>query len=337
MSIEVIMKKYGFYLAGLILLLFLFQPAKLFAQSGYKVVGSIDIGGEAKWDYLSVDPDSHRLYVSNATKIHIIDLTTNKVIGTISGLNGVHGIVVVPASGKGFISNGRSDNIVVFDLKTLKVIDSLTIPGKKPDAIIYDPFSKRVFSFNGGSANATAIDGMTGKVIGTVKLDGNPEFAASDEKGKMFVNLEKENAIESFDPITLKVTAKWLIAPVESPSGLAIDLKNNRLFSAGGNKLMAIVNASTGNLLASLPIGGRVDGAAFDQKMQLAFSSNGEGTMTIIKEASPDKFVVVENVTTLPGARTMAVDQSTHKVYTLALIEKEKGKKSFGVLILEKK
>jgi DNA-binding beta-propeller fold protein YncE len=325
------------YFSSLILILFLFHPAQLFPQSGYKVVGSIDIGGEGRWDYLSVNEATHRLYVSNATKIHIIDLTNNKVIGTISGLNGVHGIAVVPASGKGFISNGRSNNIVVFDFKTLKVIDSLVIPGKKPDAIVYDPFSKRVFSFNGGSANATAIDGMTGKVVGTVKLDGNPEFAASDEKGKMYVNLEKENAIECFDPMTLKVIAKWLIAPVESPSGLAINLKNNRLFSTGGNKLMAIVDAANGKLIASLPIGGRVDGAGFDQQMQLAFSSNGEGTMTVIKEESRDKFVVVENVPTLPGARTMAVDQSTHKIYTLALIEKEKDKKSFGVLILEKK
>jgi DNA-binding beta-propeller fold protein YncE len=316
---------------------FLFHPAQLFPQSGDKVVGSIEIGGEGRWDYLSVDTASHRLYVSNATKIHIIDLTNNKIIGTISGLNGVHGIAVVPASNKGFISNGKSDNIVVFDLKTFKVIDSLAISGKKPDAIVYDPFSKRVFSFNGGSANATAIDGMTGKVIGSVKLGGNPEFAASDEKGKMFVNLEEENAIQSFDPITLKVTATWKITPVESPSGLAIDLKHNRLFSAGGNKLMAVVDASTGKLLASVPIGGRVDGAGFDQKRQLAFSSNGEGTMTIIKESTPGKFVVMENVTTLSGARTMTVDQSTHKVYTLALIEKEKGKKSFGVLILEKK
>src|ERR1035437_2191696 len=331
------MKNRSLFLFALVIILSIFNPAQLFPQSGYKVVGSIDIGGEGRWDYLSVNEATHRLYVSNATKIHIIDLTTNKVIGTISGLNGVHGIAVVPASGKGFISNGKSNDIVVFDLKTFKVIDSLAIPGKKPDAIVYDPFSKRVFSFNGRSSNATAIDGMTAKIIGTVHLDGNPEFAASDEKGKMFVNLEKENAIESFDPMTLKVTAKWMIAPVESPSGLAIDLKNNRLFSVGGNKMMAIVDASTGKLLASPPIGGRVDGAGFDQKRQLAFSSNGEGTMTVIKEESANKFVVLENVPTLPGARTMTVDQSTHKVYTLALIEKEKDKKSFGVLILEKK
>jgi DNA-binding beta-propeller fold protein YncE len=331
------LKNHSFFLPALIILIFLFHPAQLFPQSGYKVVGSIDIGGEGGWDYLSVDTASHKLYVSNSSKIHIIDLTTNKLIGTISGLNGVHGIAVVPASGKGFISNGKRDNIIVFDLITLKVIDSLTIPGKKPDAIIYDPFSKRVFSFNGGSSNATAIDGMTGKVLGSVKLGGNPEFAASDEKGKMFVNLEEENAIQSFDPITLKVIATWKISPVESPSGLAIDLQHNRLFSAGGNKLMAVVDASSGKLLASVPIGTRVDGAGFDQVRQLAFSSNGEGTLTIIKESAPGKFVVVENIKTLPGARTMTVDQSTHKVYTLALIDKGNNKKSFGVLILEKK
>jgi DNA-binding beta-propeller fold protein YncE len=331
------MKKSTFYLSTFILIIFLFHPAQILPQSGYKVAGSIDIGGEERWDYLSIDETAHRLYVSNSTQIHIIDLTANKVIGSISGLNGVHGIAVVPESNKGFISNGRSDNIIVFDLTTLKIIDSLTIPGKKPDAIIYDPFSNRVFSFNGGSSNATAIDGITGKVIGTVKLDGNPEFAVSDEKGKIFVNLEEQNAIEVFNSKTLKVMAKWLISPVKSPSGLAIDLENNRLFSVGANKLMAILDAGSGKLLASLPIGGRVDGAGFDQEMKLAFSSNGEGTMTVIKEESPNKFTVIDNIPTLPGARTMTIDQTTHKIYTLASIDNGKGQKSFGVLILEKK
>jgi DNA-binding beta-propeller fold protein YncE len=329
------MNNKGLKLYVLLFALFLSIPTISFSQSGYKVTGSIELGGESRWDYLYADSEMHRLYVSNSTKVHVVDLTNNKVIGTITNLHGVHGIAICPVSGKGFISNGQTNSITIFDVKTLKVTGSIEVLGKKPDAIVYDPFTKRVFSFNGGSANATAIDGITGKIVGTVKLDGNPEFAVSDEKGKMFVNLEKENAIEGFDPVTLNITNKWLIAPVEGPSGLAIDLKHNILFSTGDNKLMAIVDASTGKLISSPPIGGRVDGGTFDQTRQLAFSSNGEGTMTIIKEAAPDNFSVVENVPTLKGARTITIDQSTHKIYSSAMITKGT-ETTFGVLIIEK-
>jgi len=329
------MKNQSFKFNVLLIALFLSLPAVSFSQSGYKVTGQIAIGGDTRWDYLIADSSTHRLYVSNATKVHIVDLTSNKVIGTISNLHGVHGIAVCPVSGKGFISNGQTNSITVFDVNTFKVIDSIAVPGKKPDAIIYDPFTKRVFSFNGGTANVTAIDGITGKIVGNVKLDGNPEYAVSDEKGKMFVNLEKENAIESFDPVSLKVTNKWSIAPVEGPSGLSIDLQDNILFSTGDNKMMAVVDASTGKLLASPPIGARVDGGTFDQSRKLAFSSNGEGTMTVIKVEAHDKFTVLENVPTIKGARTITVDQSTHKIYSSAMISKG-SETTFGVLVIEK-
>jgi YVTN family beta-propeller protein len=315
---------------SIFLISFIFSSTT-FSQSGYKVTGTITIGGEGRWDYLIVDSTMHRLYVSHSTMIHIIDLTNNKVIGEIKDLHGVHGIAICPESGKGFISNGQNNTVTVFDVKTFKVTGTVETTGKKPDAIVYEPFSKRVFTFNGGSANATAIDGITGKVVGTVKLDGNPEFAVSNNMGKMYVNLEEENAIEVFDPMTLKVTNKWLIAPVTSPSGLAMDLENNRLFSVG-KKMMAIVDAENGKMLASPSIGDRVDGCAFDQLYKCAFSSNGEGTMTVISEKSPNNFPVVENVKTLPGARTITIDQSTHKLYTLAMVDKV-----FSVLIIEKK
>ncbi len=329
------MKVQGINIYILFFALFLSLPAISFSQSGYKVTGSIVLGGESRWDYLSVDQTTNRLYVSNSSKVHVVDLNTNKVIGVISNLHGVHGVAVCNASGKGFISNGKSNSITVFDLKTLKVTDSIEVPGKNPDAIIYDPFTKRVFSFNAGTANVTAIDGMTGKIVGNIKLDGNPEFAVSDEKGKMFVNLEKEGAIEEFNPATLKVTNKWLIAPVEGPSGLSIDLKDNILFSTGDNKMMAVVDASNGILLASPTIGSRVDGGTFDQERKLAFSSNGEGTMTVIK-VEAGKFTVVENVPTLKGARTITIDQSTHKIYSSAMITNG-SETTFGVLIIEKK
>jgi DNA-binding beta-propeller fold protein YncE len=331
------MKRQTMFFFIIILTLLLFNNVNLIAQSsGYKVTGSIDIGGEGRWDYLSVDTTMHRLYISHATKVHVIDLTDNIVLGEIAGLHGVHGIAIVPKSGKGFISNGQDNSITVFDINTFKVLDSVKIPGKKPDAIVYEPFSNRVFAFNGGSANATAIDGSTGKIVGSVKLDGNPEFATSDEKGGMYVNLEEENAIELFNPLTLKVTAKWSIEPCKGPSGLAIDLINNKLFSTGSNRLLAVVDTKTGKVV-TLPIGGRVDGCAVDQTWHYAFSSNGDGTMTVIKEESPDKIVVVDNIQTIQGARTITIDQSTHKIYSLAMLDKGKDKKSFGVLIIEKK
>jgi DNA-binding beta-propeller fold protein YncE len=341
------MKKLAIYFSCVVITALL-QPANLFSQtSGYKVIGTIDIGGEGRWDYLSVDTSMHRLYVSHGTKVHVINLNTNSIIGEITNLYGVHGIVAVPEFSKGFISNGRDISVTIFDLKTLKTINNIKIPGVNPDAIIYDPFSKRIFTFNNRSGDATAINPETNEVIGNIKLDGAPEYAVSDLKGKMYVNLEDKNAINVFDPKTLKVIQKWSIEPVTEPSGLAMDRENKRLFSVGRNKLMAIVDAESGKLISTQPIGGGVDGCAFDPLTHLVFSSNGEGTITVIKEETPNQFKVMDNVVTQKGARTITLDPTTHLVYTIGMLDKpEKEKtestskddsKSFGVLILGQK
>lgn len=303
--------------------------------SDYKVTGKIIIGGEGRWDYTAVDASNHRLYVSHATKVHVVDLTTNKVVGEIDGLNGVHGIAFAPEFGKGFISNGRNDTVTVFDLKTFKTLGGIHVTGTNPDAIVYEPFTKRIFTFNGRSSNATAIDAKTDKVVGTVKLDGKSEFSASNGKGRMYVNIEDKSLIEEFNPKTLKVISKWPIAPCESPSGLALDIKNNRLFAGGDNKLMAVVDAKSGKVITAVPIGGRVDACAFDPTTNLAFSSNGEGTLTVVKEISPSEFKVLDNVPTEKGLRTMALDPATHNVYLIGMIDDKDNSKSFGVLVLE--
>jgi DNA-binding beta-propeller fold protein YncE len=309
----------------------------LFSQTNvYKISGTIDIGGEGRWDYTAVNVQLHRLYVSHGTKVHVINLNSNSVIGEIDSLNGVHGIAFADEFGKGFISNGRSDAVTVFDLKTNKTIDSIAVPGKNPDAIVYDPYSKRIFTFNGHSSNSTAIDAKTDKVVGTMALDGKPEFAVSNGKGLMYVNLEDKSKIVEFNPKTLKVLNVWSIAPGEDPSGLAFDVKNNILFSGCDNNLMMIVNAKTGKVITSEPIGGHVDACGFDPETNLAFSSNGEGTLTVVQETSPTEFKVVDNVATEKGLRTMALDPTTHKVYLIGMLTRKDDSKSFGILILDK-
>ncbi|HEX8071110.1 MAG TPA: hypothetical protein VF546_14235 [Pyrinomonadaceae bacterium] len=283
-------------------------------RSGYHVLNQYKLGGEGGWDYLTVDSKARRLYVSHATHVVVVDADTGAVVGDIPDTPGVHGIAVVEDAGKGYVSNGRASTVTVFDLKTLKALKQIPV-GKNPDAIIYDAASKRVFTMNGASHDATAIDVQTDTVAGTLALGGKPEFAVTDEQGRVFVNIEDKSAIVEFDSRRLAVEATWPIAPAEEPSGLAFDRKHRRLFSAGSNKLMAVVNADTGKVLTTLPIGGGVDAAAFDPETGLIFSSNGDGTLTVVHEDAPDKYSVVENVTTQRGARTMALDPKTHKVY----------------------
>ena len=244
----------------------------------------------------------------------VVDTRTEKVIGEISDTPGVHGIALAPKLHKGFISCGRADHVVVFDLKTLKTTGHVTT-GKNPDAICYEPVSSRIFTFNGASKDSTAFDAKTGLVAGTVPMGGKPEFCQADGKGNLYVNNEDTSEILEVDANALKVTRKWPVAPCESPSGLAIDLKRARLFSVCENKLMAISDIAAGKLLTTLPIGEGADGVAFDPGSGTAFSSNGEGTMTVVKEVK-GKYDVVQTVTTKRGARTVAVDTSTHRVYT---------------------
>jgi YVTN family beta-propeller protein len=289
--------------------------AKQKSPSGYHVVKQVKLGGEGGWDYLTFDAKGKRLFISRSTHVMVVDADTFAVVGDIPDTQGVHGIALAEDLGKGYTSNGRANAVTVFDLKTLKVLKQVPV-GQNPDAIIYDPASKRVFTMNGRSNDATAIDAATDTVAGTVALGGRPEFAVSDERGHVFANLEDKSAVVEFDSRKLgDVLARWPIAPAEEPSGLAIDRKHARLFSTGANKTLAVLDAETGKVVTTLPIGGSVDAAGFDPGLGFAFTSNGEGTLTVVREESPGKFTVLENVATQRGARTMALDPKTHRVF----------------------
>lgn len=287
------------------------------AGPGYHVVKTYKLGGEGGWDYLTVDASARRFYISRGTHVMVLDADSGKNVGEIPDTPGVHGIALAPELGKGFVSNGREGTVTVFDIKTLAPIGSKIKVGENPDAILYEPATKRVFTFNGRSQDSTAIDAASGKVLGTIKLDGKPEFAASDAKGEVFVNIEDKSELTVIDPNKLEVKAKWPLAPCTEPSGLAIDRKNRRLFVGCDNKMMAVVDADSGKILATPAIGEGVDATAYDDESGLAFASCGEGVLTVVKEDSPQKFRVVENVKTEPGARTMALDMKTHNVFTV--------------------
>jgi DNA-binding beta-propeller fold protein YncE len=286
------------------------------ASPGYHVITKIPAGGEGGWDYVTVDPDGNRLFLSRGTHAMVIDLGTNSVIGDIANTPGIHGVALAPELNRGFTSNGRDSSVTIFDYKTLAPITVLKIPARGPDAIFYDPATKRVFTFNGGSSNATAIDAANGTVVGNVDLAGKPEGAVF-ENGRGYANLEDKSEIAVFDPKTLAVLARWPLAPCEEPTGLAIDRVHQRLFAGCGNKTMAIVDMKTGKVVASVPVGDGVDAAGFDAETQLAFTSNGEGSITVVHEDTPDKYSVVETVPTQRGARTMAVNPKTHRLYTV--------------------
>src|SRR5580698_11585524 len=294
----------------------LIAPAGATAAPGYHLIHTYQLGGDGGWDYLSIDSSARRLYISRATHVMVIDADSGKPVGDIPDTPGVHGIALAPELGRGFISNGREGTVTIFDLKTLQATTKVKA-GENPDAILYDPASKRVFAFNGRSHDATAIDAAAGQVLGTIKLEGKPEFAASDGKGEIFVNIEDKSQIDAIDPAKLEVKASWPLAPCEEPSGLAIDRENRRLFAGCGNKMMAVVDADTGKVLATPPIGEGVDATTFDDGTGLAFASCGEGVMTVVKEESPDKFSVAENVPTQAGARTLALDAKTHNIFVV--------------------
>lgn len=300
-------------LAFFISLLATFSPA---ADSGYKVIKTYKLGGEGGWDYLNLDSASRRLYISRATHVIVIDADSGKSVGDIPDTPGVHGIALAPELGRGFVSNGREGTVTIFDIDSLKLINKVKV-GDNPDAILYDPATKRVFTFNGKSQDSTAIDAAKGTVLGTIKLEGKPEFAASDGKGMIFVNIEDKSQLDAIDPAKLEVKSRWPLAPCEEPSGLAIDRKNRRLFAGCDNKMMAVVDADSGKVLATPAIGDGVDATAFDESTGLAFASCGEGVLTVVHEESPSKFSVVENVKTQQGARTLALDEKTHQVFVV--------------------
>jgi DNA-binding beta-propeller fold protein YncE len=286
------------------------------AGPGYHVVTTYKVGGDGGWDYLTTDSDARRLYISRGTHVMVLDADSGKSVGDIADTPGVHGIALAPELGKGFTSNGREGTVSVFDIKTLATSSKVKV-GDNPDAILYDPATKRVFTFNGRSQDSTAIDAASGKVLGTIKLDGKPEFAASDAKGGVWVNIEDKSELVAIDPNKLEVKAKWPLAPCTEPSGLSIDRKNRRLFVGCDNKMMAVVDPDSGKVLATPAIGDGVDATAFDAETGLAFASCGEGVLTVVREESPDKFSVAENVPTQQGARTLALDSKTHNVFVV--------------------
>jgi YVTN family beta-propeller protein len=281
------------------------------AASGYHVIKTIPVAGNEGWDYIAVDSDARRVYVSHSSHVVVLDADTYAEVGNIPDTQGVHGIAIVPELGRGFISNGRANTVTIFDTKTLKPLSTVKA-GTNPDAIIYDAGTKRVFTMNGSSKDTTAINASDGSLAGTLPLGGKPEFAVADGKGSIFVNIEDTSELVQFDPQNLKVLHRWPLAPCKEPSGMAADLKTRRLFLGCDNKMMAVINADTGKVIATPAIGEGVDANTFDPDSNLAFASNGEGTLTVVHEDSPDKFTVVENVPTKKSARTMALDLKTH-------------------------
>jgi YVTN family beta-propeller protein len=300
------------------------------AADGYQILKKIPIPGQGSWDYLAVDDAGRRLYVSHGTQVEVLDVDSGAIVGHIPNTLGVHGIAIASDLGRGFISNGKSSTVTIFDLKTLKVTGEVPT-GKKPDAIIYDAATSRVFAFNGDSNSATVIEAADGKVAGTVDLGGGPEFAVADGAGYVYNNLEDESLVLKIDSRKLKVEQRWPTAPCASPSSLAMDRPNRRLFIGCRSKVMAVMNADTGQVIGTLPIGDHVDATAFDPDSRLIFNSNGEGTITVIHQDSPDKYSVVENVKTLPRAKTMALDPKTHQLF-LSTAEAEQ----FEVLVVAK-
>jgi DNA-binding beta-propeller fold protein YncE len=283
--------------------------------ASYRVGNKIPISGEGGWDYVTVDPDNRRVYISHTTEVVVLDADTNAVVGRVDALKGVHGVAIAPQFSRGFISNGQSGTVTVFDTKTLKKVGDEIKVEKNPDAIVYDPATGRVFIFNGGSSSATVIDAELVAVVGTVSLPGKPEFAVADGANAMFVNLEDKNVIARIDSRKLLVEQLFALAPCQEPSGMAMDRATRRLFVGCGNKLMAVVNADTGKLIATMPICSGVDATTFDPEAALIFHSCGDGSMTIVHEDSPDKYTAQEPLQTRAGSRTMGIDTKTHKLF----------------------
>ena len=281
-------------------------------------VHKIAVGGEGGWDYLTVDPDARRLYVSRGTKVVVVDTESEKVVGELPDTPGVHGIAVAPELGKGFTSNGSDSSVTVFDLKTLKPTGKVKASGT-PDAILYDPSVGRVFTFNHRTDDTTAIDAGAGTVAGTLALGGEPEGAVADGKGHIFVNIRSKSEVVEFDGKTLKILNRWPLAPGTRPTGLALDREHRRLFSTCANQKMVVMDADKGTVLGAADIGRGADGCVFDPSKGLAYSSNGgDGTVTAVGEAGPGQFKTVATIPTQATARTMAIDPTTHRLYLSA-------------------
>ena len=286
--------------------------------SGYHLAKRVALGGEGDWDYLEVDPNTHRVFITRGTHVMVIDPEQGKVIGDVPKTPFVHGIAIAADLHRGFTTNGDTSSVTIFDTNTLEKIAE-PITGKEPDAILYDPSTKRAFAMN-RTGTSTVIDATSGKVVGTVSLGGQPEFGVADGKGRVFVDLENKNALAEVDAKTMKLLNTWPLAPCAEPSGLAIDAVHERLFVGCHNKVMAFVDGDSGKVLGTIPIGDGVDADRFDSATGFAFASCGDGTLTVAHEDSPDKLTLVEHIKTELGARTMALDYATHTVYSVTAL-----------------
>jgi YVTN family beta-propeller protein len=296
------------------LLLIVLATGSQAAGPGYHLLKTISVPGDGGWDYVTVDGAARRVYVSHGTEVVVLDADSYEIKGTITGLKGVHGIAVAPDLERGFISNGQGNNVTIFELQTLKKVGTVET-GRNPDAVIFDPATQRVFAFNGRSNSVTVIEAKDGSVAGTIELGGKPEFAAADGRGHVFVNLEDKSTLVKIDARKLAVLERWPVAPGEEPSSLALDTNHRRLFIGCHNKLVVIMSADTGKVVDQQPIGQGVDATAFDPETGLVFCTNSDGTATVIHQAGPDKYEVVETVKTQPRSKTMALDTKTHKLF----------------------
>jgi hypothetical protein len=285
------------------------------AAPEYRIAHEVKLPGDGGWDDMSFDDAGHRLFIAHGNEVQLVDADKLTLAGTIADTPGVHAIAIAGDVGHGYISAGRSGTIVVFDLKTLARLKEIKTTGENPDAIIYDSATHRVFSFNGRGRNATVVDVKTDEVIATILLDAKPEFAVSDGKGRVYVNLEDKSSIAQIDAQHLTVSAVWPIAGCEEPSGLAIDISGQRLFAGCENKVMAVVDARSGRTIGTAPIGGGVDGAKYDSGTHLGFASCGEGVLTVIGQGAGGKPEVAQTLATQRGARTMALDEHAHRIF----------------------
>jgi len=286
----------------------------VFAAVNYQLLKKVPVPGTGGWDYVTVDHAARRVYVSHSTQVDVLDADSFVLIGTILNTPGVHGIAIAPEAGRGYISAGKADAVVAFDLKTLKPLGEIKV-GKKPDAIIYEPLTKRIYVMNGDSENITVLNASDGSVAGTIALGGGPEFAVSDGKGNLYVNLEEQNETLHIDVNTMQVKDRWPLAPCATPTSLAMDTENRRLFIGCRSKHLAVLNADTGKVVFTAPIGDHVDAGAFDNKTRLVYLSTGDGKVFVFRQDSPDKYSVAQEINTKPGAKTMGYDSKTGNLF----------------------
>lgn len=283
------------------------------AATNYQLLKKVAVPGTGGWDYVTVDAGSRRVYLSHSTQVDVLDADSGALVGTIPNTPGVHGVAVASEFGLGYISAGKSDSVIPFHLATLQASPEIKV-GKKPDAIIYEPFTKRVYVMNGDSDSITALNAKDGSVAGTIELGGGPEFAVSDGKGNVWVNLEEKNETLHIDAATMKVKDRWPLAPCATPTSLSLDAQNRRLFVGCRSKQLAVLNADTGKLLTTAPIGERVDASAFDPNTKLVFLSTGDGKVFVFHQDSPDAYSLAQEIVTVKGAKTMGYDPKTQNL-----------------------